>query len=213
MSGKRLTGRQNKAKSTGLALKKTDGKKEKSAQCLGKPSETALTGVSSGVVSLLGLGWKRSLFFLGEKLLEGVKLLNLLLLFLLVRRLRREGVPGRLVEERRRGGAEKRNGRSGNVGADAGGGAGGGAGFELGGGDEVNEEVEEIGVADGGGDVAALEGAAFVLLRVDPGAQGELRRARRGRKGDAGGYLEDKELACFGEERGGFGGDHAHVLI
>jgi hypothetical protein len=183
MSGKRLTGRQNKAKRIWLALKKTDGEKEKSAQCPGKASATALIGVSSGVVGLLGLGWKGSLLFFGEKLLEGVKLLNLLLLFLLVRRLGREGVPGRLVEERRRGGAEKRNGRSGNVGADAGGGAGGGAGSELGGGDEVYEEVEEIGVADGGGDVAALEGAALVLLRVDPGAQGELRRARRGKKG------------------------------
>ncbi|KAK9113434.1 hypothetical protein Syun_020231 [Stephania yunnanensis] len=65
-------------------------------------------------------------------------------------------------------------------------------------GDDVDEEVEDVGAGDGGGDVVLLEGAALVLLGVEPGSDGEF---------------EDEELACLGEEDGGFGGDHADVFI
>jgi len=65
-------------------------------------------------------------------------------------------------------------------------------------GDDVDEDVENVGASDGGGDVVLLEGAALVLVGVEPGADGEL---------------EDEELAGLGEEDGGLGGDHADVLV
>ncbi|GMF30781.1 unnamed protein product [Phytophthora lilii] len=64
--------------------------------------------------------------------------------------------------------------------------------------DDVDEEVEDVGLGDSHGDVVALQRAALVLLRVDPGAQTEL---------------EDEHLAGLGEEHGRLGADHAHVLV
>jgi len=63
---------------------------------------------------------------------------------------------------------------------------------------DVDEEVEHVGLAESGGDVAALESAALVLLGVDPGAHGEL--------GDEG-------LAGLGEDYGRFGRDHLDFRV
>lgn len=46
--------------------------------------------------------------------------------------------------------------------------------------DDVHEEVEDVRLGDGAGDVAALEGAPLVLLGVGPGAEGELQVGRWG---------------------------------
>ena len=76
----------------------------------------------------------------------------------------------------------------------------GAAGLLLGllAGHDVDEEVEDVGARDGRGDVVPLQGAALVLLGVQPGPDGEL---------------EDEELAGLGEQHGRLGGDHAHVLV
>lgn len=65
-------------------------------------------------------------------------------------------------------------------------------------GDNVDKKIKNVGAGDGGGDIVLLEGAALVLLGVEPGPDGEL---------------EDEELARFGEEYGSLGGDHADVLV
>ena len=65
-------------------------------------------------------------------------------------------------------------------------------------GHDVHEEVEDLGAGDGGRNVRLLERAALVLLGVRPAAVGEL---------------EDEHLAGAGEDDGGLGGDHAHVLV
>lgn len=65
-------------------------------------------------------------------------------------------------------------------------------------GNDVDEEVEHIGFCKGGGDVGALEGAALVLLGVDPGAHGKLC---------------DEDVAALGEQDGRFGADHFDVWI
>ena len=57
-------------------------------------------------------------------------------------------------------------------------------------GHDVDEEVEHVGLGQGGGDVGALQRAALVLLGVDPGAHGEL---------------GDEDVAALGEEDGCFG--------
>lgn len=64
--------------------------------------------------------------------------------------------------------------------------------------DNVDEEVEHVRFGEGGGYVGALEGASFVVLGVDPGAHGELC---------------DEDVAAFGEEYGGFGGDHLNLGV
>ena len=63
---------------------------------------------------------------------------------------------------------------------------------------DVDEEVEHVAFGERGGDVAALEGAAFVFFRVDPGAHGEF---------------GDEHVAAFGEEDGGFGADHFYFWV
>jgi hypothetical protein len=76
----------------------------------------------------------------------------------------------------------------------------GAAGLLLGllAGHDVDEEIEDVGARDGRGDVVALQGAALVLLGMEPGADSEL---------------EDEEFAGLGEQHGRLGGDHAHVLV
>jgi hypothetical protein len=49
---------------------------------------------------------------------------------------------------------------------------------------DVDKEVEHVTLGERGGDVGPLEGAAFVLLGVDPGAHGQLR---------------DEDIATLGE--------------
>ena len=62
----------------------------------------------------------------------------------------------------------------------------------------VDEEIEHVGLPKSGGDIAALESAAFVLLGVDPGAHGEL-----GNEG----------LAGLGEYYGRFGRNHLDFRV
>ena len=57
-------------------------------------------------------------------------------------------------------------------------------------GHDVDEEVEHVGLGEGGGDVGALQGAALVVFGVDPGAHGEF---------------GDEDVAALGEEDGRFG--------
>lgn len=79
-----------------------------------------------------------------------------------------------------------------------GGGAFGGAAGGVLAGDDVNEEIEHVGFGQGGGDVAALQGAALVVFGVDPGAHGEFC---------------DEDVATFGEEDGRFGRDHLDFRV
>lgn len=58
---------------------------------------------------------------------------------------------------------------------------------------DIDEEVEHVGLAERGCYVTALQGATFVLLRMDPRTHGEL--------GDEG-------LARFGEDYGCLSRDH-----
>lgn len=60
-------------------------------------------------------------------------------------------------------------------------------------GDNVDQEVEHVGLGESGGDVGALEGSALILFGVDPGAHGQL---------------SDEDITTLGEEDGGLGGDH-----
>ena len=62
----------------------------------------------------------------------------------------------------------------------------------------VDEEVEHVGLAECGCNVAALESATFVFFGVDPGAHGEL---------------GDKGLASLGEYDGRFGRDHLNFWV
>ena len=57
-------------------------------------------------------------------------------------------------------------------------------------GHDVDEEVEHVGLGEGGGDVGALQGAALVVFGVDPRAHGEF---------------GDEDVAALGEEDGRFG--------
>jgi len=63
---------------------------------------------------------------------------------------------------------------------------------------DIDEEVEHIGLSERGGDIAALQGATFVLLCVDPGAHRELC---------------DEDVASFSEQDWCFGRDHLHFRI
>jgi hypothetical protein len=63
---------------------------------------------------------------------------------------------------------------------------------------DIDEEIEHIRLAQRGGDVAALQSAALVLLGVDPGAHSEL---------------GDECLAGFGEDNRCLGGDHLDFWI
>lgn len=62
----------------------------------------------------------------------------------------------------------------------------------------IDEEVEHVRLAQSGGDIAPLQSATLVLLRVDPRAHGEL---------------GDKGLACLGEYDGRFGRDHLDFRV
>lgn len=64
--------------------------------------------------------------------------------------------------------------------------------------DDVDEEVEEVGVVDGRGDVLPVHGAALALERGGPGAAGEL---------------GDEELARLGEDHGRLAGDHPGAAV
>lgn len=63
-----------------------------------------------------------------------------------------------------------------------------GGGFLAG--NDIDEEVKHVGLGKGGGNIGALEGAALVLLSMNPGTHGEL---------------SDEDVAALGEENGGFG--------
>ena len=83
--------------------------------------------------------------------------------------------------------------------------AGGGGPFRAGAtaggvlaGHDVNEEVEHVGLGEGGGDVGALQSAALVVFGMDPGAHGEF---------------GDENVAAFGEEDGRFGRDHLYFWV
>ena len=83
--------------------------------------------------------------------------------------------------------------------------AGGGGPFRAGAtaggvlaGHDVDEEVEHVGLGEGGGDVGALQGAALVVFGVDPGAHGEF---------------GDEDVAALGEEDGRFGRDHLYFRV
>lgn len=62
----------------------------------------------------------------------------------------------------------------------------------------IDEEVKHVGLGEGGGDVAALQGAPFVVFRVDPGAHREF---------------GDEDVAAFGEEDGRLGADHFYFRV
>lgn len=64
--------------------------------------------------------------------------------------------------------------------------------------DDVDEEVEHVRFGEGGGDIGALQGAAFVVLGVDPGAHGQL---------------GDEDVAALCEQDGGLCGNHLDVGV
>jgi len=63
---------------------------------------------------------------------------------------------------------------------------------------DVDEEVEHVGLGEGRGNVAALQGAALVLFCVDPGAHRQL---------------GDEDVAAFGKKNRCLGTDHLHFWI
>uniref|UniRef100_A0A804UHR2 Uncharacterized protein n=1 Tax=Zea mays TaxID=4577 RepID=A0A804UHR2_MAIZE len=64
--------------------------------------------------------------------------------------------------------------------------------------DDVDEEVEEVGVVHGRGDVLPVHGAALAVERGGPGAAREL---------------GDEELARLGEHNGRLAGDHPGAAV
>ena len=63
---------------------------------------------------------------------------------------------------------------------------------------DIDQEIEHVTAGQCASDVGSLQRAALVLFGVDPGAHGEL---------------GDEDIAAFGEQDGGFGGDHLDVRV
>jgi hypothetical protein len=64
--------------------------------------------------------------------------------------------------------------------------------------DNIDEEVEHVGLLQRGGNVGTLKSPTLVFLGVDPGTHGEL---------------DNEDVAALGEEDRGFGRDHLYLGI
>lgn len=63
---------------------------------------------------------------------------------------------------------------------------------------DVDQEVEHVGLREGGSNVGALESTALVVFGMDPGPHRQL---------------GDEDVTALGEQDGGFGGDHLDLGI
>jgi hypothetical protein len=138
-------------------------------------------GASIGLLDLLDLSHLRRIHsLLGNVRVDGIVRLHLL---------------GWRVHASLLHAALRHAGRGGGLGIS---GAASAAGVGFLAGDNVNEEVEHVGLGQGRGNVGALQGAALVLLSVDPGPHGQL---------------GNEDVAALCEQDGRLGRDHLNLRV